>query len=221
MAQQALTVQTASGGRFSLGIGLSHQLVIEGMFGLSYEKPARHMRAYLEVLGPLLRGESLQQAGDAYTWRGSLQFDAPPVPLIVAALGPVMLRIAGELADGTITWVTGPRTLESHIIPTIRDAAQQAGRSEPRIVVGLPICLTSDPDSERERFAKRLAMYGTLPSYRAMLDREGASGAEDVAIVGDESTLHAALQRLRDIGVTDFMAVADQPQTLDFLQSEI
>jgi F420-dependent oxidoreductase-like protein len=220
MAQQALTVQTASGGRFALGIGLSHKMVIEGMFGLSFEQPARHMRAYLEVLAPLLRGQAAPQGGE-FSFRGGLHFQAPPVPLLVAALGPVMLRIAGELADGTLTWMTGLRTLEGHTIPRIREAAKAAGRPEPRIVAGLPIRLTNDVAAAREKVGRALAMYGQVPSYRAMLDREGAAGPADVALLGDERALRASLARLRSIGVTDLIASGADRPTLELLQSEL
>ncbi len=207
IAQQALTTGVASGGRFSLGIGLSHKMVIEDMFGLSYDKPARHMREYLSVLGPLLRGAPVDFAGEDY--RVKLGLDVPgakPVPLIVAALGPLMLKIAGELADGTTTWMTGPKTLEEYIIPAIGNAAKAAGKPAPIVVAGLPIALTTDIDAAQQKIARNLQIYGMLPSYRSMLDREGAAGPADVAMLGDESALRAQLQRLRDIGVTDFNA---------------
>ena len=205
MAQQALTAAAACSGRFVLGIGLSHKIVIEDMLGFSYEKPARHMREYLEVLAPLLRGEPVSYQGEQYRVNAGLQVaGAGSVPILVAALGPVMLKLAGRLADGTITWMTGPKTLESHVIPEIRAAAQAAGRPEPRIAAGLPICITRDAAAARETIAKSLAIYGTLPSYRAMLDREGAEGPGDVALVGDEKEVGAQIDRLRDLGVTEF-----------------
>lgn len=229
MAQQALSAGAAARGRFTLGIGLSHKLVIEDMLGLSYAKPARHMREYLEVLTPLLRGEPAQHEGERYRVRG-VQLQVPGaerVPLLVAALGPAMLRLAGTHADGTITWVTGPRTLAEHIGPRLREAAKQAGRPDPRVVAGLPIALTRDPDGARQFVARQLVVYGRLPSYRAMLDREGAQGPADVAIVGDEKALEEGLARLRDAGVTDFDAalvpVEDgaEARTLDFLASRL
>jgi len=228
IAQQSLTAQVAAKGRFVLGIGLSHQLVIENMLGFSYAKPARHMREYMEVLGPLLRGEPAKFEGEQF--RVNLALDVPeadPVPVLIAALGDQMLRIAGRTAAGTILWMTGPKTIESHIVPKLKAAASEAGRPEPRIVAGLPICLTNDPDGVREGIAKGLAMYGMLPSYRAMLDKEGAAGPVDVSLVGDEKVLDASLNRLRDIGVTDFDAAiaafeegADE-RTLDYLQSRL
>ena len=206
LAAQALTVQAASGGRLTLGIGLSHQLVIENVFGLSFEKPARHMREYLEILMPLLAGEQVTYAGEtlkASTF-GPLQIDAPGPDVLVAALGTVMLQIAGRMATGTITWMTGPATIEGHIAPTIRAAAEEAGRPLPQIGVGLPVCVTDDTAAARAKAAETFAVYGHLPSYRAMLDREGADGPADVAIVGSAEDVVAQVRRLADIGATDF-----------------
>ncbi len=207
MAGQALTVQAATGGRLILGIGLSHQIVIENVFGQSFDRPARHMREYLSVLMPLLEGEQVSFAGEtlrASTF-GPLQIDAPPPPVLVAALGRTMLRIAGTLASGTITWMTGPDTVEAHIIPTINEAAVEAGRPRPQVSVGLPVCVTSDPDSARAKAAEVFALYGNLPSYRAMLDREGAEGPADVVMAGDASSVQAQIGRLEDMGVTEFL----------------
>ena len=207
LAQQALTASLACQGRFTLGIGLSHKVVIEDMMGLSYARPASHMDEYLQVIGPLLRGEAVDFEGQEYRVKGALSLpDAPTPPLIVAALGPRMLEIAGKYADGTITWVTGPKTLEEHIIPSIQRAAAEAGRTAPRIVCGLPVAVTSDVDGALETVGKALQMYSVLPSYRAMLDREGVAGAADVALIGSEQEVRQRLQRFRDIGVTDFNA---------------
>jgi F420-dependent oxidoreductase-like protein len=208
LAAQALTVQAATGGRLALGIGLSHQIVIEGMFGYSYERPARHMREYLLALMPLLRGEPGTFDGETVkaTTLGPLEIDAPAPPVLVAALGPVMLRLAGSLADGTATWMTGPATLESHIIPSMNSAAADAGRDAPRIAAAFPVSVTADPDAARELAARVFSIYGQLPSYRAMLDREGAEGPADVAFVGDESVVADQIHHLADIGVTDFTA---------------
>jgi len=228
IAQQALTTQAASRGRFALGIGLSHKLVIENMLGMSYDKPARHMREYLKVLGPLLRGEGVQFQGELYRVAAQLAVPgATRVPLLVAALGPTMLRLTGELADGTITWMTGPKTLATHIVPTLREAAKAAGRPEPRVVAGFPIIVTRKPAEAREKIGKALVIYGQLPSYRAMLDREGAAGPADIALAGDEAQLRRELARLRDVGVTDFSAAVTavedgaEERTLAFLASEL
>lgn len=208
LAQQALTVNAAAGGRLCLGIGLSHQVVIESMFGMSFAKPVRHLRDYLSVLGPLSRGESVSFDGEAY--RVHLAVDAKgssPFPIVVAALGPQMLTAAAELADGTLTWCTGPETLAGHTIPTITAAAEAAERPAPRVIAALPVCVSSDADAVRARVAKQLAVYGQLPSYRAMLDREGAAGPADITIVGSAAEVTERVGRLADIGVTDFALV--------------
>ncbi|MCZ6830376.1 MAG: TIGR03564 family F420-dependent LLM class oxidoreductase [Gammaproteobacteria bacterium] len=207
LAQQALTANVACDGRFVMGIGLSHKLVIEDIMGLSYAKPASHMNEYLQVIAPLLRGESVSFQGDEFRVNGALEVPgATPVPLIVAALGPRMLALAGKYADGTVTWVTGPKTLENHIIPGISSAAEAAGKTAPRIICGLPVAVTDDVAGARETVGKALKMYGMLPSYRAMLDREGAEGPEDVAIIGSAEEVRDRIGQLRDIGVTDFTA---------------
>jgi F420-dependent oxidoreductase-like protein len=227
MAQQALSVQVASSGRFVLGVGLSHKVMIEDMLGLSYDRPARHMREYLEVLRPLLEGSPVSYQGELYRVSGGLQFSGVPrVPVLVAALGPAMLKVAGELSEGTITWMAGPKTLETHIVPRIREAAKSAGRPDPRVVAGIPVAITSRPDEAREKAAKQFQIYGTLPSYRAMLDREGAGGPADVAIVGDTAEVEAGLRRFVEAGVTDLGAVtfaADEgavERTLEFLAAQ-
>jgi F420-dependent oxidoreductase-like protein len=209
LAGQALTVQAGTGGRLTLGIGLSHQIVIENVFGQSFDRPARHMREYLSVLMPLLRGEQVTFGGETLraSTLGPLQITAPAPDVLVAALGSTMLGIAGRLAAGTVTWMTGPATIESHIIPTIRQAAQDAGRPKPQIAVGLPVCVTSDAPAARERAAQTFSIYGHLPSYRAMLDREGAGGPADVVVVGTEGEVQAVMRRLRSAGVTDFCGV--------------
>ncbi|MAU92482.1 MAG: LLM class F420-dependent oxidoreductase [Gammaproteobacteria bacterium TMED182] len=228
LAQQALTTAVACQNRFNLGIGLSHQVVIESMFGLSYDKPARHMREYLSVLMPLLAGETVQFSGTQYQVNQvKLTLPGQPrVPTLVAALGPLMLKIAGAMADGTITWMTGERTLDSHIIPHISASAEEAGRGAPRIVAGFPIVVTKAAEETRAAIDASLAIYGTLPSYRAMLDKEGLNGPGDLALVGDEGEVRNQLDRLRAIGVTDFTAAiaATNPEdglrTREFLASE-
>jgi F420-dependent oxidoreductase-like protein len=208
LAAQALTTQAAVGGRLTLGIGLSHQLVIEGMFGMSFDRPAVHMREYLSVLLPLLRGEPVSFAGEQYRVNGALNIPgATPVPVLLAALAPRMLALAGSMTDGTVTWVTGPDTVANHVVPKIQAAAEAAGRPEPRVVCALPTCVTDDPATALEKAAKVFAIYGQLPSYRAMLDREGAAGPADVAIVGGESAVRAGVDRMREAGATEFVAV--------------
>jgi len=208
LAQQALTANQAASGRFTLGVGVSHKLVIEDMLGLSYARPAAQMRDYLDVLLPLLRGEVANVENERYTAR-NLGIDVPqaaPVPLVMAALGPVMLDLAGRLTGGTSTWMVGPRTLETHIGPRLRAAAAAAGAPPPRIVAAVPVVLTRDAQTVREQLAQALAIYGQLPSYRAMLDQEGVAGPADLALIGDEHSLREGIARYRDAGVTDFSA---------------
>lgn len=208
LACQALTASAASGGRFTLGIGLSHRLVVEDMLGYSYAKPVRHLREYLAALVPLLAGESADVVGETLTAKAAVHVPgAGPVPILVAALGPKMLALAGERTSGTITWMTGPRTIAEHIVPTITAAAQAAEAGTPRVVSALPVAVTDDAASVKAQAAKIFSIYGILPSYRAMLDREGAAGPEDVALIGTEAEVRAGIDRLRDGGATDFVAV--------------
>jgi len=210
LAQQALTVQAATGGRLALGIGLSHQMVVEGMWGYSYEKPARYMREYLMALVPMLHGEVVSVEGEAVTARTIAPLDVPgavPPQLLVAALGPTMLGITGRLADGTVTWMTGVRTVGDHIVPTITESAAGAGKGQPRVAVLLPATVTDDAERARDRIDRAFAIYPSLPSYRAMMDREGAGQPSDVAIVGTEAEVAAKLRSLSDAGATDFVAL--------------
>lgn len=208
IAQQAHTVAAASGNRFTLGIGLSHKIVIENMFGMSYDKPVRHLREYLNVLMPLSRNEPANFDGEMYrvhagiSAKGSNGFS-----VVVAALGEQMLRVTAALADGTLTWCTGPATLAAHTIPTITRAAEEFGRPAPRVIAALPVCVTDDTEAAAARAAETFAAYGALPSYRAMLDREGVAGPADIAIIGNTAQVRDRVAALADIGVTDFAAV--------------
>jgi 5,10-methylenetetrahydromethanopterin reductase len=209
MAQQALTTQAAIGGRLCLGIGLSHALVVEGMWGLDWSKPIGHLRDYLAVMMPLVRGDKVDHTGKFFTGRGALVVPgATAVPVLVAALGTQMLQLTGALADGTATWCVGPRTLADHIIPTISEAAAAAGRPAPRIVSAQPILVTEDVEGAKARAAKVFAIYGQLPSYRAMMDKEGVADVSGLAIVGSEAEVEDQVAALAAIGVTDFQAGA-------------
>ena len=225
LAQQAQTAAMALAGRLTLGIGLSHRVVIEDMFGYGFEKPVRHMSEYLSVLLPLLRDEAAHFDGE--TTRAHLRLTVPStgrMPVLLAALGPQMLRLAGARTDGTVLWMTGPATVRDHIVPTITAAASEAGQPDPRVVCILPVCVTDDPAAARARAAEIFAIYGELPSYRAMLDREGADGPGDVAITGDEDTVAEQIMALAAAGVTDFVAGEfghgpARPRTRDLLKS--
>ncbi len=208
LAQQALTTAAAVDGRLTLGIGLSHKIVIEDMYGYSFDRPARHMSEYLSVLLPLLDGQQVAFKGE--TLRAGIGLSTPRpgrVPVLLAALGPQMLRLAGERTDGTVLWMTGPATVRDYIVPAIREAAAAAGRPSPRVVCILPVCVTSDTGDARAKANQVLAIYGQLPSYRAMLDREGAADPGDVVITGDEDSVTAQIGGLAEAGVTDFVAL--------------
>jgi 5,10-methylenetetrahydromethanopterin reductase len=223
LAAQALTVNAATGGRLTLGIGLSHKMAIEGGYGMSYDRPARHMREYLDALVPLLRDGAADVQGETLTARARLTIPGATAPtLLLAALQPRMLELAGRVGDGTITWCTGPVALETHVVPRVRAAAADAGRDEPRVVVALPTIVTDDEPRGRIAAGEQLEGYGAIPVYRAVLDLEGAEGPADISIVGDEASVSAQLTRLAAIGATDFMAIptgtaADRRRTLDHL----
>lgn len=209
LAQQAITVQHATSGRLHLGVGLSHQVVIETMLGLPWDRPVLRTREYLSVLCPLVRDHAVAFTGETVSCAGNIDVaDAEPFPVLLAALGPQMLGVAGTLADGTITWMTGPNTIELHIVPRITEAAEAAGRdSAPQVVVGAPVCVTDDPEGARARAGEKLAMYGMLPSYRAMLDREGVAGPADLTIVGGHDEVVEGVNRYAEAGATEFLAV--------------
>jgi F420-dependent oxidoreductase-like protein len=209
LAQQALTVQAATDNRLLLGIGLSHQVVVEGAWGMSFAKPGSYMREYLASLMPMLRGETVNSQGEQVTTNAFLPISVPGAtapPVLVAALGPAMLKLAGTVTDGTVTWMTGTETIASHVAPTIRAAAEEANRPEPRIAVSLPVSVTRDVEGAKERIRQEFSIYPGLPSYKAMLDREGAADAADIAFIGDEETVAAAITKLADAGATDFVA---------------
>lgn len=209
MAQQATAVARAIGdpGRFTLGVGVSHRPVIERTYGLDYDHNARHLREYLTVLGALLRDGRVSFAGEEYRAEAEIR-DRPggSVPILVAALAPRSLRSAGELADGTITWMANARAVEDLIAPTLREAAAVAGRPAPRIVCGLPVAVADDVDAARETAARQFAGYGTLPNYRRVLAAGGISSPAEAVLVGDEDGVADAIAGLFAAGVTDVWA---------------
>jgi F420-dependent oxidoreductase-like protein len=204
LAAEALTAQAALGGRLALGIGMSHPHVVEGRLGLSYERPAAFMREYLEALLPLLHGEPAAVRGERLTMVGGLDVgEVKPPPVLIGALAPHMLRLAGRLADGTITAAAGPRVLAEHVVPSITSAAVEAGRPAPRIVASVVACITDDPDTARSRIAETSKPYATFPAFKAMLEREGVSSQVDIGIIGDEDTARAKAARFIEAGATD------------------
>ena len=210
MAQRALTVNLIAGGRLTLGLGLSHRAVTERVWGVPWDRPIRRMGEYLDGLLPLLDRRKADATGETVITRGSLRIDAPRPDVYIAALGAQMLRLAGRRTSGTVTWMTGPRTLAEHVGPTLRGAAEEAGRppGAVRVVASLPVSVTDDPYGARAHAADQFAIYGRLPSYRAMLDREGYDGPQDAALIGDEQAVAERLDELRAAGVDEFVGLA-------------
>jgi 5,10-methylenetetrahydromethanopterin reductase len=203
LAQRALTVSLISGGRLVLGLGMSHKVVVENVWGIPWERPVRRMSEFLDGLLPLLAGDAADATGEFTSTRGRLQIPgAPTPPVYLAALGPQMLRLAGRRAAGTVTWMTGPRTLAEHVGPTLREAA---GSRDVEVIAALPIGVTDDPAAARAQAATDYAVYGKLPSYRAMLDREGWAGPEDAALIGTEPEVAARIDEMRAAGVDEFV----------------
>jgi F420-dependent oxidoreductase-like protein len=208
VAMQALTVQDVSGGRLALGIGLSHRFSIENALGLDYSRPIPHMRDYLTILNGLLAGDQVSYQGSEYRVNTRVTVTgAKTPPVLVAALGPDMLRLCGRLADGTITWMGGIDYLREIAVPTMSAAATKAGKSAPRFVAMVPVLLTPDPAAGGELVNTAFQMYGQIPSYRATLDRGGAANPADVAVVGSEAAIREGIQSFAAAGVTDFVAV--------------
>jgi 5,10-methylenetetrahydromethanopterin reductase len=225
LAQSALTLQSLSGGRFSLGVGVSHRPVIEDMHGLDYSHPLGHLREYLTVLTALLRTGEVSFVGERYRVQMSVAVpDATPVPVLVGALSHGTSRLAGELADGVVTWLAGPRALAEVVVPAVTSAAAAAGRPQPRVVAAVPVAV--DPDAGRARRAagEIFARYGALRNYRRLFEREGVDGAAELAAVGDAATVERRLRSLLDAGATDVWAVpfptsADAGLTTELLRN--
>src|SRR5918994_2154990 len=207
LAQQALSTQAVCGGRLALGLGVSHHWVIDEMLGLPYEKPARTMRAYLDVLDAALAGPGPVDVGnELFRVHNPLAItDIAPTPVLLAALGPVMLRLAGARADGTILWMADERAIGGHIAPTITQAAEEAGRPAPRIVAGVPVCLCRDDevDAAVARTNRILSEAEVSPNYQRLLDHGDARNVGDLLAAGSEASVEKRLRAFADAGVTD------------------
>jgi F420-dependent oxidoreductase-like protein len=209
VAQAAMTTQAAAGGRFTLGIGTSHRFVVENVWGVGFERPRHRMAEFLRILVPAMAGEQVEIRGEqlSATMLRPLQLPGVrPPDVVLAAMGPAMLRLAGTHADGTVTWMTGARTVAEHVVPTITTAAEQAQRPSPRVVVGLPVCVTDNPAAAREVAREQFAAYNDVPSYRAMLDREGLAHAGDAALIGTEDEISERIGVLAAVGATELCA---------------
>lgn len=203
----AATVAAMGRAGLTLGVGPSHQPAIEGAYGLSYDHVGAHTEEYVTILSALLRGEPVHHGGEHF--RIEVPVAAPPqqpVRVMLSALAPRLLRVAGERTEGTILWMANARAVETHVAPRINAAAAAAGRPAPRIVAGLPIAVHDDVAAARAIAAETFAGYGLLPNYRRILDIGGAPGPADAAIVGDEASVAAQVQALFDAGATDVWA---------------
>jgi F420-dependent oxidoreductase-like protein len=209
-ASRSIAAATAIGtpGRFTLGVGPSHEVFVEGMLGFSYDHPGQHTEEYVEVLATLLRGERVSVAGEEF------QVNAGPIPgateagvqLLISALGPRLLRVAGTHADGTVLWLANARAIADHITPRIQKAARQAGRPTPRVVAGFPVAVHDDVDEARAAAAEQFSIYASLPNYLRLLERGGLSSPAQAALVGTESSVADQITKLFDAGATDVWA---------------
>ena len=206
LAQQAATTQAFCGGRLTLGVGVSHRPVIENLHGLAYQRPAAHMREYLSVLVPLLRDGRVRYTGEFYQVDGGFVVPGTsPVPVLAGPLSPLMVQAAGELADGVVTWLAGPRSLAEHIIPRLQAAA--AGQAAPRVVAALPVAVCADAGLARRTADEVLSRYAGLENYQRQLQRDGVSAPGGLAITGTEAQVGKQLRQLADVGVTEFWPI--------------
>ncbi len=210
LAGQALTTQEAIGPRLVLGIGLAHKVTVEGTLKIPFATPAKHMDEYLQVLLPVLTDRKVTAVGEIWSAEtegiGGRPSDASPT-VMLAAMGPRMLRLAGERTSGTILWLSGPKAIAEQIKPALDAAADGAGRPPPRILASVPVCVTSKPEDVKAVVASALAGYNELPSYRGVMDAEGAGGPADVSLIGSADEVRAGLRAFADAGATDFAAV--------------
>ena len=203
LAAQARTAQSALDGRFTLGVGTSHQVVVEGFFGESYDRPFTRCSEHLDALLPLLEGRAADVDGSEVFAKGWLTIESEPCPVLLAALGPRMLDLAGRRTQGTSVGSCGPRTIERHIAPIINEAAARAGRPAPRIVALVAVCLTDDPSGLRAHGRAQNQMYDAFPSYRAVLDREGVESGADLTLAGSIDDIVEGLDAYAAAGATD------------------
>lgn len=208
-ANRAASVSAAFGRPgFSLGIGPSHESLVRGVLGLSYDRPGQNTEEYVEILTAVLRGEDIDVHGEEWSAHTQGRAVAPPhpIPVLVAALGPRLLRVAGRLADGVVLWMAPPRAVETHVVPRVTAAAAEAGRPAPRVIAGLPVAVHDDADEARSAVTAASGMYSGMPNYQRILDIGGAEDVAAAAIVGDEQSVEKQMRALIDAGATDVWA---------------
>jgi F420-dependent oxidoreductase-like protein len=188
-------------------LGVSHHWVIDEMLGLPYERPVPTMRAYLDVLDQALAGPGLVEVeNDFFKIHNPLDItDVTPTPILLAALGPMMLKLCGERADGTILWMADERAISTHVVPNLNSAAAAAGRPAPRVVAGIPVCLCADSDIDVAvtRTNRILSEAEVSPNYQKLLDHGDARTVGDILVAGSESTIEKRIRGFADAGVTD------------------
>jgi 5,10-methylenetetrahydromethanopterin reductase len=210
LAGQALTLSEIARGRVLLGIGLAHRSSVEESLGIPFTRPAATMEQYLDVLLPALTQRAVDVSGSIYSGHADNLGGPPGIPaptVMLAAMGPRMLALAGARTDGSILWLSGPRTVETVIRPALEAAASAAARPAPRVAASVPVCVTDRPDDVKGLVAAVLEGYNDLPSYRQVMDHEGAAGPADVSIIGDEATVRAGIRSFADAGTTDVSAL--------------
>ncbi|WP_406082288.1 TIGR03564 family F420-dependent LLM class oxidoreductase [Streptomyces zaomyceticus] len=214
VSSQAQTAQAATGGRYHLGLALGTKHLTETGFGIPYERPIGLLREFLTALRPLLETGGVDFHGELLTattpYTAAVPGAEPAVPVLVAAMGPQALRVSGELADGILPFLAGPRALGEHIVPAVTAAAAAAGRPAPRIVALVPGVVTADAEAVRESAAEALALYERIPSYRRAVELSGASRAAEIAVIGDEETVAAEVRRYREAGATEVVFTATE-----------
>lgn len=218
-ANRAASVVNAMNRGFTLGIGPSHESVVTGAYGIGYDHPGRNTEEYVRILSDLLRGETVDFDGQDWVTHSKYSMErlTHPVPLLVSALAPRLLRVAGTMGSGTILWMAPAAAIERLIVPRLHAAATEAGRATPRIVAGLPVAVHHDVDEARAAVAGAAAFYDRMPNYRRVLDAGGYATAVEAAIVGDEASVRRQIQSLFDAGATDVWAgafpVGEDPDT--------
>ena len=204
LAQQAATTQALCGGRLTLGVGVSHRPVIDGMHGLPYLSPAAHMREYLSVLEPVLTDGTVTFAGEFFQVDGGFTvLGTSRVSIVAAALGPKMVQVAGECSDGVVTWMVGPQALATRIVGPLQRAASDAGRAAPRVIAGVQVAVCDDVDLGHAAAEQVFARYAGMENYQRMFERDGVPSPGSLAVVGTESQVEQQLRQYADVGVTE------------------
>jgi F420-dependent oxidoreductase-like protein len=206
VASLAQTAQAAAHGNFSLGLGLGAREIERHAFGTDWTDTITRLREHLTILGSVFSTAGVDFHGSELsaspTWPVHVA-GGTPIPVYVAAMGPKALRVTGELADGTLPYLAGPRTIGEFIVPEITKAADEAGRPAPRIIAAVPVLLSEDVEGARSIAAQQLSFYETIPSYRNVIAREGLASVADLAAIGPVESVVRQLHRYRDAGATD------------------